>query len=190
MIIDTFLSNGEAKWFRQSGLVLLLPHGYDGAGPEHSSCRIERFLQLCDQKMDLSSNQVSNPNMHVCYPTTPAQFFHVLRRQMLRSYRKPLILVGPKTLLRNPLAVSDMQEFAPGTSFKPVLDDPSISDSSFVEKVILMSGKLYYELIKKRSDLKLDGKVAIIRIEEFSPFPVAELQQVLQKYSNVLGIIN
>ncbi|KAJ1561257.1 putative 2-oxoglutarate dehydrogenase E1 component DHKTD1, mitochondrial, partial [Nowakowskiella sp. JEL0078] len=121
IIIDTYISSGESKWLMSSGIVLLLPHGYDGAGPEHSSARIERFLQICDQKFDVNSNDPDNPNIQIVYPTTPAQYFHVLRRQMHRRFRKPLVIFTPKILLRHPAAVSEIELMGPGTSFLPIL---------------------------------------------------------------------
>ncbi|CDQ95617.1 unnamed protein product [Oncorhynchus mykiss] len=125
IIFDTFISGGEAKWLLQCGMVILLPHGYDGAGPEHSSCRIERFLQLCDSKEEGVDGD--NVNMGVVNPTTPAQYFHLLRRQMIRNFRKPLIVAGPKTLLRFSGATSSVVDMAPGTYFKPVIGDPSVT---------------------------------------------------------------
>ncbi|KAJ3093151.1 putative 2-oxoglutarate dehydrogenase E1 component DHKTD1, mitochondrial [Quaeritorhiza haematococci] len=188
IVIDTYLSSGEAKWFRQTGLVLLLPHGYDGAGPEHSSARLERFLQLCDQKFDvLNEKNPDNPNMHVVNPTTPAQYFHLLRRQMVRPFRKPLVVIGPKILLRHPQAVSDLAEMGPKTHFHPVLPDPTISaaQTKDVRRVIFVCGKLYYDLVKARQDKKLDGQVAIVRMEELAPFPTAEVVEELAKFGHV-----
>lgn len=179
IIIDTFLSSGEAKWFRQSSLMLLLPHGYDGAGPEHSSSRMERFLQLCDSPFDVQAEASHVPNMHVVYPTTPAQYFHLLRRQMIRPYRKPMVVVGPKILLRHPKATSELAEMEPGTSFKPVLDCPTAKSP---KRVIFMSGKYYYELAAEREKKKLDEDVAIVRLEELAPFPTADLAAVVEKY--------
>ncbi|KAJ1511518.1 putative 2-oxoglutarate dehydrogenase E1 component DHKTD1, mitochondrial [Coelomomyces lativittatus] len=175
VVIDTFLSSTESKWLRQSGLVLLLPHGYDGAGPEHSSCRLERFLQMASMESGVA-------NMHVTYPTTPAQYFHLLRRQVCRPYRKPLVVVGPKMLLRLPAAVSSLSEMGPNTSFQPVLED-SITDLSLVQRLIFCSGKLYYELQKLRDQHQLP--VAILRIEELAPFPTSYLIPLLQKYAHV-----
>ncbi|KAJ2893313.1 hypothetical protein GGI21_005443, partial [Coemansia aciculifera] len=150
VIIDTYISSGETKWLRQSGLVMLLPHGYDGAGPEHSSSRIERFLQLCNTPLDMSveSSKTQNPNMHVAIPTTPAQIFHLLRRQMKRDYRKPLVVAGPKTLLRLSAATSPLEDMAPGTSFQPVLSDSLADDPTKVKRVVFVAGKLYYDLAK------------------------------------------
>ncbi|KAJ3412904.1 hypothetical protein HDV05_008768 [Chytridiales sp. JEL 0842] len=179
IIIDTYLASGESKWLRQSGLVMLLPHGQDGTGPEHSSCRVERFLQLCDTKFDYSDPTPDNPNMHVVNPTTPAQYFHVLRRQMLRNFRKPLIVMGPKVLLRHPSAVSSMEEMKPGTSFQPVLAEPA---SETVTKVAFMSGKLYYDLVKERQTRGLDCQIAFVRLEEIAPFPWEDVKEAIGRY--------
>ncbi|ORY48503.1 dehydrogenase E1 and transketolase domain-containing protein 1 [Rhizoclosmatium globosum] len=182
IIIDTFLSSSESKWLRQTGLVMLLPHGYDGAGPEHSSCRIERFLQLTDAKFDYADPTPDNCNMHVVYPTTPAQMFHLLRRQMIRNYRRPLIIAGPKTLLRHPNVVSSLSEMGPGTSFQPVLADaPSPSDA---KRVVFLSGKLYYDLVKEREAKGLVNNVALVRLEEIAPFPWNEVKKTLESYPN------
>ncbi|KAJ1913221.1 hypothetical protein H4219_005298 [Mycoemilia scoparia] len=194
VIIDTYVASGETKWLRQSGLVMLLPHGYDGAGPEHSSCRIERFLQLSDDPYFVGSNDVVfNPNIQVAYPTTPAQYFHLLRRQMLRKYRKPLVVAGPKTLLRLATAVSKLEDMQPGTSFQPVLDDPSITANnggaspSDVKRVVFLSGKLYYDLAKTKESLQKtsnkSSSIALIRIEELTPFPKQDLLDIISKYS-------
>uniref|UniRef100_A0A674NIP9 2-oxoadipate dehydrogenase complex component E1 n=1 Tax=Takifugu rubripes TaxID=31033 RepID=A0A674NIP9_TAKRU len=172
IIFDTFISGGEAKWLLQNGMVILLPHGYDGAGPEHSSCHMERFLQMCDSKEEGVDGD--NVNMAVVNPTTPAQYFHLLRRQMIRNFRKPLIVVGPKTLLRFSGAVSSLAEMAPGTSFRPVLGDAS--------KVVLCSGKHFYALLRQREASEANKNTAIIRVEELCPFPLEALQQELKKY--------
>ncbi|RCH86402.1 hypothetical protein CU098_007687 [Rhizopus stolonifer] len=182
--IDTFLSSGEEKWLKQSGLVMLLPHGQDGAGPEHSSSRIERFLQMSNDAFNVSKTDNVPPNWHIVNCTTPAQYFHVLRRQMLRSYRKPLVVFSPKSLLKSPLAVSSLDEMGPGTKFQPVLKDPSIQDPSKVEKVVFCSGKLYYDLVKERENRQLNEKIAFVRIEELSPFPKKELEQEIAKFSD------
>lgn len=188
VIIDTYISSGETKWLRQSGLVMLLPHGYDGAGPEHSSSRVERFLQLCNIPMYMSENAATtqNPNMHVVVPTTPAQIFHLLRRQMKRNYRKPLIVVGPKTLLRLSAATSPIDDMLPGTSFQPVLPDTLANNPENVERVVFVAGKLYYDLAKAYADNKkrIDSKVAIVRVEEVCPFPRQELLQAINEYTN------
>uniref|UniRef100_G3NKN9 2-oxoadipate dehydrogenase complex component E1 n=1 Tax=Gasterosteus aculeatus aculeatus TaxID=481459 RepID=G3NKN9_GASAC len=181
IIFDTFLTGGEAKWLLQSGMVILLPHGYDGAGPEHSSCRMERFLQMCDSKEEgVDSDCV---NMAVVNPTTSAQYFHLLRRQMIRNFRKPLIVVGPKMLLRFSGAASSLTELAPGTCFKPVLGDTSVPAES-VQKVVLCSGKHYYALLKQRETSAAKQNTAVVRVEELCPFPLDALQQELTRYPN------
>jgi 2-oxoglutarate dehydrogenase E1 component len=169
VIIDQFLSASESKWQRMSGLTLLLPHGYEGQGPEHSSARLERFLQLCGKY-----------NMAVCNLTTPAQIFHGLRRQVKRNFRKPLVIMSPKSLLRHPMAVSQIQDFTQG-KFEEVLDDTSITDANQVKKIILCSGKVYYDLLSEKTAKKL-ADIAIIRIEQIYPWPEAKLAQILGKY--------
>lgn len=180
IIIDTFISNGEIKWLLQSGLVMLLPHGMDGAGPDHSSCKIERFLQLSDSKED--SFDSDDVNMQIVNPTTPAQYFHLLRRQIVRNFRKPLIVAAPKLILRMSAATSSLEDLSDGTYFHPVLGDAKTNPAE-VKKVLFCSGKHYYELDKQR--LK-HGKtdMAIIRLESLVPFPSEELKQELNKYSN------
>ena len=167
---------------------MLLPHGYDGAGPEHSSCRIERFLQLTDS----SENAVDSDdvNMQVVHPTTPAQMFHLIRRQMVRPFRKPLIVAGPKTLLRSPDAVSPIAQLAPGTSFQPVLDDPRSATiaADQIERLLFVSGKHYYTLDQQRQALGVQN-VAIIRVEELCPFPALGLQQLVAKYGKAIEAI-
>ncbi|KAJ3596650.1 hypothetical protein NHX12_003054 [Muraenolepis orangiensis] len=184
IIFDTFLSGGEAKWLLQSGLVILLPHGYDGAGPEHSSCRMERFLQMCNSSEEGVDGD--NVNMAMVNPTTPAQYFHLLRRQMVRNFRKPLIVAGPKTLLRFSGATSSLAELGPGTSFRPVLGDSSASPQS-VQKVVLCSGKHYYALLKQREVSAANQNTALVRVEELCPFPLEALQKELQRYTNAKG---
>uniref|UniRef100_A0A8C4VTP6 2-oxoadipate dehydrogenase complex component E1 n=1 Tax=Gopherus evgoodei TaxID=1825980 RepID=A0A8C4VTP6_9SAUR len=185
IIFDTFISGGEAKWLLQSGIVILLPHGYDGAGPEHSSCRVERFLQMCDSAEEGVDGD--NVNMSVVHPTTPAQYFHLLRRQMIRNFRKPLIVASPKMLLRFPGAVSNFQEMAPGTTFKPVIGDLSVDPNS---RVVLCSGKHYYALVKQREALgEKQHSTAIVRLEELCPFPLEALQQEMNKYKNAKDFI-
>ncbi|GBQ26252.1 2-oxoglutarate dehydrogenase E1 component [Gluconacetobacter azotocaptans] len=171
VIIDQFIASGETKWLRMSGLVLLLPHGYEGQGPEHSSARLERFLQLCAEN-----------NMRVCNITTPANYFHALRRQQKLDYRKPLVIMTPKSLLRHKLAVSNLEDFASGTSFRPVIGeiDP-IANGDAVERVVICSGKVYYDLLAERRERKLD-KVAILRLEQFYPFPEKLLAEQLALY--------
>jgi 2-oxoglutarate dehydrogenase E1 component len=176
VIIDQFISSGEAKWGRVSGITLFLPHGYEGQGPEHSSARLERFLQLCAEF-----------NMQVCVPSTPAQMFHLLRRQMLRSLRKPLIIMTPKSLLRHPLSVSRLEELS-GSGFQNVIDEIDDIKPSAVTRVVLCSGKVYFDLLKARREAKTDS-VAIVRIEQLYPFPSDEYEAVLRKYSNAREII-
>ena len=175
VVIDQFLSSSEQKWGRLCGLVLFLPHGYEGSGPEHTSARLERFLQLCAQD-----------NMQVCVPSTPAQIFHCLRRQMLRLYRKPLILMTPKSLLRHKLAVSTLQELSNG-GWQSVIPESEM-DSKKVKRVVLCSGKVYYDLLEQRRAQKRDD-IALIRIEQLYPFPDIELQAVLNSYSKVKDIV-
>ncbi|KAJ2777901.1 hypothetical protein H4R18_004913 [Coemansia javaensis] len=186
-LIDAYVASGETKWGRQNGLVLLLPHGFDGGGPDHSSSRIERHLQLSNDPA--SGHAQTMPNIHVAYPTTPAQFFHLLRRQQKRNFRRPLIVAGPKTLLRLASATSSLSEMGPGTRFQPVLDDPTIHDPLAVKRVMLVSGKAYYDLEKTRSEHPLGAHVAIVRIEELAPFPRGELYSVLEQYANATDFV-
>ena len=144
VIIDQFISSGEAKWGRLSGITLFLPHGYEGQGPEHSSARLERFLQLCAEY-----------NIQVCVPSTPAQMFHMLRRQMVRALRKPLIIMMPKSLLRHPLSVSRLEELATG-GFRPVIDEIDELNVAAVTRVVLCSGKVYFDLLKMRREDKVE----------------------------------
>ncbi len=176
VIIDQFISSGEAKWGRLSGLTLFLPHGYEGQGPEHSSARLERFLQLCAEY-----------NMQVCVPSTPAQMFHMLRRQMLRPLRKPLIIMTPKSLLRHPLSVSRLEELASG-SFRTMIDEVDEIDSAAVKRIVLCSGKVYFDLLKARRETKVDA-VAIVRLEQLYPFPSEEYEAILRKYPNAREIV-
>jgi 2-oxoglutarate dehydrogenase E1 component len=176
VIIDQFISSGEAKWGRLSGLTLFLPHGYEGQGPEHSSARLERFLQLCAEY-----------NMQVCVPSTPAQMFHMLRRQMVRALRKPLIIMTPKSLLRHPLSVSRLEELAAG-GFRPVIDEIDELDASAVTRVVLCSGKVYFDLLKMRREDKVNG-AAIVRIEQLYPFPTDDYEAIVRKYSNAREIV-
>ncbi|XP_035669706.1 probable 2-oxoglutarate dehydrogenase E1 component DHKTD1, mitochondrial [Branchiostoma floridae] len=185
VIIDAFVASGETKWLLQSGLTILLPHGMDGAGPEHSSCRIERWLQLCDSKEDAADGD--NINMQVVNPTTPAQYFHLLRRQMVRNFRKPLVVAGPKILLRLPAATSTLEDMAPGTFFKPVIGEQG-ADPSRVTRVVFCSGKHYYGLAKER-DARGADNVAIIRIEELCPFPMEAIREEMKKYSKATEFI-
>src|SRR5438128_8733156 len=168
VIIDQFIVCSESKWQRDSGLVMLLPHGYEGQGPEHSSARLERFLQLC-----------AEDNIQVCQLTTPAQYFHVLRRQMKRNFRKPLSLMTPKSLLRLKAAVSPVDEFTSG-HFVEVFDDERV-DPARTRRVLLCAGKIYYELIEQRAKQQTE-EVAIFRVEQFYPFPAERLRRALSRY--------
>ena len=175
VVIDQFLSSSEQKWGRLCGLVLYLPHGYEGSGPEHTSARLERFLQLCAQD-----------NMQVCVPSTPAQIFHLLRRQMLRPYRKPLIIMTPKSLLRHKLAVSSLAELSSG-GWQSVIPD-SEADVKKVKRIVLCSGKVYYDLLEQVRAEKQDN-TALIRIEQLYPFPTSELTAQLTRYPKVKDIV-
>ncbi|XP_075976075.1 putative 2-oxoadipate dehydrogenase complex component E1 homolog [Anticarsia gemmatalis] len=185
IIVDTFIASGETKWVRSNGLVMLLPHGYDGAASEHSSCRMERFLQLTDSSETKPDSE--NVCMHVANPTTPSQYFHLLRRQVVRNYRKPLVVVAPKILLRLADAASPISDFTPNTYFKNVIGD-HLADPLKVKRVILVCGKHYYELNKERVKAKLDD-VAIVRVEALAPFPLHDLQRELDKYPNARKFI-
>ena len=176
VVIDQFISSGEAKWQRSCGLTLLLPHGLEGQGPEHSSARLERFLQLC-----------GDDNMQVCVPTTPAQFFHLLRRQMIRPLRRPLIVMTPKSLLRHRQSVSDVSELS-SNGFLNVIDDPQIENRKAVTRIVLCSGKVYFSLIDARAKSD-DSKKAIIRIEQLYPFPQNQLESILKEYPNCKTVV-
>ena len=191
IMLDQYISSGDDKWLRQSGLTLLLPHGYDGAGPEHSSCHLERFLQSADTDMiDASSFNNKIPNWTVMVPTTPANYFHALRRQLKRNYLRPLVIATPKQLLRDPLAVSPLSDLSsPGSKFQAVLGDPDHSDAAakHVRTIALMTGKIFYELRAQRKERK-KGDIAMIRVEELSPFPAARIQEEIAKYPNATRI--
>jgi 2-oxoglutarate dehydrogenase E1 component len=171
-IIDQFITSAEVKWLRMSGLVLLLPHGYEGQGPEHSSARLERFLQQC-----------AEDNIIVANCTTPANYFHILRRQLCRDYRKPLVLMTPKSLLRHKLATSSLKDMGKNSSFKRVIPEIDAIDEKKARKVIICSGKVYYDLLEERRNRKITD-VAIIRLEQFYPFPHESLAKELKKYPN------
>ena len=176
VVIDQFISSGEAKWKRLCGLTMLLPHGYEGAGPEHSSARLERFLQLSAQH-----------NMQVCVPTTPAQMFHMLRRQVIRPARKPLVALTPKSLLRHKLAVSTLEDLCDG-HFHTVIGEIDELDPKKVERLVLCSGKVYYDLLETRREADNDT-VAILRLEQLYPFPEAELAAVMAQYKKLKDVI-
>ena len=176
VVIDQFISSGEQKWGRLCGLVMLLPHGYEGQGPEHSSARLERYMQLCAEQ-----------NMQVCTPTTPAQIFHLLRRQLIRNFRKPLIVMTPKSLLRHKLAVSSVADLTQG-EFHTIIPEIDVIDAAKVKKVVLCCGKVYYDLLQKRRDDALNH-VAIIRIEQLYPFPKKALVSELAKYPQAKTVV-
>ncbi|WP_394174174.1 2-oxoglutarate dehydrogenase E1 component [Thalassotalea litorea] len=176
VVFDQFLSSGEQKWGRLCGLTILLPHGYEGQGPEHSSARLERFLQLC-----------ADHNMQVCVPSTPAQVFNMLRRQVVRPMRRPLIVMSPKSLLRHPLAVSSLEELASGV-YQNVIDEVDELDKKAVKRIVMCSGKVYYELLDQRRKQELND-VAIVRIEQLYPFPEEELKAIIAEYPNVKDFV-
>jgi 2-oxoglutarate dehydrogenase E1 component len=173
VIIDQFICSAESKWLRMSGLVMLLPHGYEGQGPEHSSARLERYLQLS-----------AEDNWQVINPTTPANYFHALRRQMRRTFRKPLVVMTPKSLLRHKDCVSTLADFGPGSSFRRILiETDQLVDDARVRRVILCSGKVYFDLVAERRKRKIDD-IAILRIEQLYPFPFTRLGIRLAQYPN------
>ena len=175
-IIDQYIAASEDKWKQTSRLVMLLPHGYEGQGPEHSSARLERYLQLCAEN-----------NLQVCYPTTPAQYFHLLRRQVRPGMERPLIVMTPKSLLRLPAASSSIDDLTSG-GFQPLIEDREITDPAAVKKVVLCSGKLYYDLVEARKKSE-DRSVAIVRLEQFYPFPLQSIRETLARYSNATELV-
>ncbi|MDX1940079.1 MAG: 2-oxoglutarate dehydrogenase E1 component [Saprospiraceae bacterium] len=170
-IVDQFITAGESKWQRMSGLVLLLPHGYEGQGPEHSSARLERFLQNCAEY-----------NMTIANVTTPVNFFHLLRRQLARPFRKPLVVMSPKSLLRHPECVSNPEDFETGKAFQEIYDDANIKDAKKVKRVLFCTGKVYYDLLQEQRE-KARQDVAIVRIEQLYPFPEKQINTILEKYA-------
>ncbi|EEX36701.1 2-oxoglutarate dehydrogenase E1 component [Vibrio metschnikovii] len=176
VVVDQFISSGEQKWGRLCGLTMLLPHGYEGQGPEHSSARLERYLQLCAEQ-----------NMQVVIPSTPAQVYHMLRRQVVRKMRRPLIVMSPKSLLRHPLCTSSMEELANG-SFLPAIGEIDPLDAAKVKRVVFCSGKVYYDLLEQRRNNQQDD-VAIVRIEQLYPFPIEEVQAAIASYTNVVDYV-
>lgn len=176
VVIDQFITSGEHKWARLCGLTLLLPHGYEGQGPEHSSARLERYLQLCAEH-----------NIQVCVPTTPSQVFHMLRRQVKRPLRKPLIAITPKSLLRHKEATSTIEDLCDGT-FHTVLPEADNIDPKKVKRVVMCSGKVYFDLLeRRRADEQTD--VAIVRIEQLYPFPADDLLDVLSVYPKLVDVV-
>ncbi len=176
VVIDQFITSGETKWGRLCGLVMFLPHGYEGQGPEHSSARLERFMQLC-----------SGNNIQVCVPSLPSQMFHMLRRQMLRPFRKPLIVMTPKSLLRHKASVSTVQDLSDGT-FQLVIDDPAGLDAKRVKRVVFCAGKVYFDLAAQRDEQGIDD-IALVRVEQLYPFPREELQGILERYGSAKEVI-
>ncbi len=176
VVIDQFISSGETKWSHLCGLVMYLPHGYEGQGAEHSSARLERYLQLCAEY-----------NIQVCIPSTPAQLFHMIRRQMIRPYRKPLIVMMPKSLLRHKLSVSSLEDLYQGY-FHCVIGEIDQQDSKKVKRIILCSGKVYFDLLEKRRELEITH-IAIIRLEQLYPFPKQELDKLLKQYPQVVDVV-
>lgn len=170
IVIDQYVASAETKWQRENGLVMLLPHGYEGQGPEHSSARIERFMELC-----------ADYNMQVTNCTTPANFFHALRRQFKRNFRKPLVVFSPKSLLRHPLCVSPLKDFTDG-KFKEVIDDENVKPAN-VKRVVFCSGKIYYDLLETQK-ANLKGDVALVRVEQLYPTPVDQMEAIYKKYKN------
>jgi 2-oxoglutarate dehydrogenase E1 component len=176
VVIDQFITSGEHKWGRLCGLTMLLPHGYEGQGPEHSSARLERYLQLCAEH-----------NIQVCVPTTPAQIYHLLRRQVIRPLRKPLVVLTPKSLLRHKLAISTLEDLAHG-SFQTVIPEIDTLDAAKVTRLVLCSGKVYYDLLEKR---RAEGRedIAIVRIEQLYPFPEDDLMEAIAPYGNLTNVV-
>jgi len=176
VVIDQFIASGEAKWGRACGLVMLLPHGYEGQGPEHSSARLERYMQLCAEM-----------NMEVCVPTTAAQVFHMLRRQGVRNQRKPLIVMTPKSLLRHKDAACSLEDLATG-QFQPIIGEIDKVDAKKVTRVVLCSGKVYYDLLAARREKKI-ANIAIVRVEQLYPFPKDHLEKELAKYPKASEVV-
>lgn len=193
VIIDQYVASGEQKWLRQSGLVMLLPHGYEGQGPEHSSARLERFLQLSDENPNKIPNmelrgrmQIQTCNLQVVNLTTPANYFHALRRQVMREFRKPLVVMSPKSLLRHPGCVSDMDAIAEGTIFRrmiPEREPEKLLPAAEIKRIVVCTGKVYYDLIKYRQDNKIDHTV-IVTLEQIAPFPFDRIQNFSKEYPN------
>jgi 2-oxoglutarate dehydrogenase E1 component len=177
VVIDNFLSAGAAKWGQHSGVTMLLPHGQEGEGPEHASARLERYLQLCAQD-----------NLRVCQPTTPAQIFHLLRTQAVSRNRVPLIVMTPKSLLRHPEAVSSLDDLATGHFNEILAESLSAEAAAKVDRVILCSGKVYYELLDRRRKAEKDT-IALIRVEQLYPFPEARISEELARYPNPKSVV-
>ena len=176
VVIDQFIGSGEVKWGRLCGLTLMLPHGYEGQGPEHSSARLERFLQLC-----------ADYNMQICVPSTPAQMFHMLRRQMLRPFRKPLIIMSPKSMLRHKESTSSLEDLAQGR-FQSVIGETDELDPQNVRRVVFCSGKIYYDLRAARRERGIKD-VAIVRLEQLYPFPHEDYAAQIQTYGKAVDVV-
>ncbi len=176
VLIDQFISSGETKWGRLCGLTLLLPHGYEGQGPEHSSARLERFLQMC-----------AEDNMQVIVPSTPAQAYHMLRRQMIRNMRRPMIVMSPKSLLRHRLATSTLEDLAEGT-FQPVISEIDEIDPAGVDRLVFCSGKVYYDLLEARREKEMQN-VALVRLEQLYPFPYDAMNSAVKQYPKAKSIV-
>ena len=175
VVIDQFISSGETKWGRLCGLTLYLPHGYEGQGPEHSSARVERYLQLC-----------ADDNQQVCVPTTPAQFFHLIRRQAIRKFRRPLIVMTPKSLLRHKLSASPLKDLETG-QFKLIIPETEALDPPAVKRIVLCSGKVYFDLLTERQKRNIQD-IAILRVEQLYPFPRETLRSELAQFNNASEI--
>ena len=176
VVFDQFISSSEAKWERLCGLTVFLPHSYDGQGPEHSSARLERYLQLCAEQ-----------NMQVCFPSTPAQMFHMLRRQMLRAHLKPLIVMSPKSLLRRKLSTSPVDDLVTG-KFQTVIDEIDELDKDQVTRLLMCSGKVYFDLLEQRRESEIKN-IAIARIEQLYPFPREEVRELISQYKNLKEVV-
>ncbi|GAM55582.1 4-oxoglutarate dehydrogenase [Vibrio ishigakensis] len=176
VVIDQFISSGEQKWGRLCGITMLLPHGYEGQGPEHSSARLERYLQLCAEQ-----------NIQVVVPSTPAQVYHMLRRQVVRPMRRPLIVMSPKSLLRHPLCTSTLEELAEGT-FQPVINEIDELEPTKIRRVVFCSGKVYFDLLEERRKREIDD-VAIVRVEQLYPFPLSDVREAISIYPQVTDFV-
>lgn len=198
-IIDQFLASGERKWLQRTGLTLLLPHGYDGAGPEHSNARIERFLSLCDDhplrvqpsdEHDTETRQAQDCNLQIVMPSTPANYFHALRRQLHRDFRKPLVLLTSKSLLRHPLARSALADMAENTWMRKLIPETAawLNAPKKIDRIVLCAGQIYYALARARELNKLSS-VVLLRVEQLSPFPYSEIVRECDRYPNATKII-
>jgi len=176
VVIDQFITSGQAKWGRYCGLAMFLPHGYEGQGPEHSSARLERYLQMCAEN-----------NIQVCVPSTPAQMFHMIRRQMVRSYKLPLIVMTPKSLLRHKLSVSSLDDLSSG-GFQLLIPEQKKLDAKKVKRIVFCAGKVYFDLYQKREEEERDD-VAIVRIEQLYPFPQEAYEETIASYPNAKDIV-